>query len=459
MSFIDRLAGHSTSTSASVLVSVNKASETRQSENADSKTNDVGVATFSSLQNTSCSGSLETESQIPDIDTYEAFQILHSTPKTALIRHELHSKTILTDGYDSDSEHPPTRISAKELAVSIRLSNSTILHALVPADKKPAEFIQELRLEAQKTTSTTHPGHNLAHILQHLGLDDTNLALLNAAMQEAGSLPDTQAPSFLALTEITANRKYATLFERNLAPYDFNTDRWKNILPFSDNCLDSDEGRLISGSLVHLPGLSRAFIACAAPVWGSIYNFRKVLKTHYVQDVIVVTSQGDLQDGQKILRYWPDAKIGAENVHFQVIRIEEGISKDPKNKFPTYKIMTLRMNDQSEVRLHLYSSWNDFSATSIVDLVPFMKAVDRHLARHNHPCVIHCSAGVGRTGTYLAAYSAMHPPKQPEGQSDPVKVLKPAEIVTLLRAQRIGMVQTPEQFAMIEALIKEFSSQ
>jgi protein-tyrosine phosphatase len=45
----------------------------------------------------------------------------------------------------------------------------------------------------------------------------------------------------------------------------------------------------------------------------------------------------------------------------------------------------------------------DFSAPTIGDIFEFVNFVDRML-RQNNPVVVCCGAGIGRTGTMLAAY-------------------------------------------------------
>lgn len=65
------------------------------------------------------------------------------------------------------------------------------------------------------------------------------------------------------------------------------------------------------------------------------------------------------------------------------------------------------------------------------------------MADRNSPAVVHCSSGIGRTGVLLACDIGM----QGLLQGDPrIDVLR---IVSTLRQDRAGMVQTREQYRFI----------
>ena len=55
----------------------------------------------------------------------------------------------------------------------------------------------------------------------------------------------------------------------------------------------------------------------------------------------------------------------------------------------------------------------------------------------NHQCYVHCSAGIGRTGVFIAS-NLMMP------DTDIV------ELIRDMRERRLGMVQTEEQFAFLQ---------
>ena len=94
-----------------------------------------------------------------------------------------------------------------------------------------------------------------------------------------------------------------------------------------------------------------------------------------------------------------------------------------------------------------YQAWPDHGVpTNAMSIVNFIKQVNKvHPSSHQYPLLVHCSAGVGRTGTFIVLDSMMQRIKA-EGN---ITIL---EFLIKLRTKRMLMVQS-EVFQLQVALV------
>lgn len=87
----------------------------------------------------------------------------------------------------------------------------------------------------------------------------------------------------------------------------------------------------------------------------------------------------------------------------------------------------------------------DFTAPRLEDLARFIEHAKFH--RHEkHAIAVHCGAGIGRTGTFLAAYLVW-------------RGMKPDEAMALVREKRPGSIETEEQEAVVRLFSESVASQ
>ena len=90
-----------------------------------------------------------------------------------------------------------------------------------------------------------------------------------------------------------------------------------------------------------------------------------------------------------------------------------------------------------EVTLFHYLAWPDHGVpTNAISMVNFIKRVRKAHPYHRQDLLlVHCSAGVGRTGTFITLDSMLERIKEEDN-------LNIFEFVSTLRKQRVLMVQT-----------------
>ena len=98
-----------------------------------------------------------------------------------------------------------------------------------------------------------------------------------------------------------------------------------------------------------------------------------------------------------------------------------------------------------------YSSWPDHGVPlSSEEFFEFVEAVRAHRQGSLYPTVVHCSAGIGRTGVVILMETALYliEANQP---------VYPLDLTREMRDQRASMIQTGGQYRFVcEAILKVY---
>jgi len=99
-----------------------------------------------------------------------------------------------------------------------------------------------------------------------------------------------------------------------------------------------------------------------------------------------------------------------------------------------------------------YLAWPDHGVPEeSASFVSFVQRVRAARTGQVAPVVVHCSAGIGRTGVLVLMETAM-------GLIEAHQPVYPLDIVRSMRDQRAMMVQTPSQFRFVcECILKVFN--
>ncbi|XP_070562906.1 receptor-type tyrosine-protein phosphatase epsilon-like isoform X2 [Ptychodera flava] len=211
--------------------------------------------------------------------------------------------------------------------------------------------------------------------------------------------------------------------------------------------LDDDEDTdYINACYVDGYKTSDKFIAAQGPKEDTVDDFWRMVWEKKTLTIVMVTKCSE-NGREKCAQYWPDS--GTEEYGEIEVTFEEVTA------LADYHIRIFsvcHLSDENEKRkitqLH-YTSWPDFGVPgSPIGMLNFIKRARVINPARAGPMVVHCSAGVGRTGTFIVL-DAMMDMMAAEGKADVFG------FVSKIRGQRNHLVQADVQYVFIHQALAE----
>ncbi|NXI34293.1 PTN7 phosphatase, partial [Galbula dea] len=231
-------------------------------------------------------------------------------------------------------------------------------------------------------------------------------------------------------------------------------DRYKTILPNPESrvCLrragNQEEDSYINANYITgYTGQPREYIATQGPMLNTVTDFWEMVWQEEAPLIVMVTNLQERKE--KCVRYWPE-KEGTYGPF--AIRVQ-GVSECVE-----YAVRDLSIQLEGEcrqVKHILFPSWPDQQTPeSAKPLLHLVSKVEETLqaATSPGPIVVHCSAGIGRTGCFIATRIGCQQLKD-KGEVDILG------IVCRLRIDRGGMIQTSEQYQFLHHALALYASQ
>lgn len=191
--------------------------------------------------------------------------------------------------------------------------------------------------------------------------------------------------------------------------------------------------------------LTQPFICAQAPLSSTMDDFWRMIVEQSCAVIVMLT-----KIDQTAQAYFPlDTATPRVFDNFTVTLCEEPKVFGAKKTIVLRKLRLTSTKYQSQTVFHLqYSSWPDRGVPeSAEDLLQLIALTDQCQAYGrtiglSGPVVAHCSAGVGRTGVFVAVYLVLL--RIATGQTASILAT-----VHAMRQQRHGMVQSAAQYAFI----------
>ncbi|XP_023651152.1 receptor-type tyrosine-protein phosphatase T isoform X14 [Paramormyrops kingsleyae] len=251
--------------------------------------------------------------------------------------------------------------------------------------------------------------------------------------------------------------EYEGLAEGQNAPWDTakkdenrNKNRYGNIIAYDHTrvrlqLLEGDpHSDYINANYIDGYHRPRHYIATQGPMQETVRDFWRMIWQENSVSIVMVTNLVEV-GRVKCVRYWPDETEVYGDIKVTLIETE------PLAEYVirTFTVQKKGHHEIREIRQFHFTSWPDHGvpcyATGLLGFVRQVKFLNPPDAG---PIVVHCSAGAGRTGCFIAV-DIMLDMAENEGVVDIFNCIRE------LRSQRVNMVQTEEQYVFVHDAILE----
>ncbi|XP_061195001.1 receptor-type tyrosine-protein phosphatase kappa-like [Saccostrea echinata] len=239
---------------------------------------------------------------------------------------------------------------------------------------------------------------------------------------------------------------YGERFDCTIAKQDDNMpkNRFKTTFPYDHSRVilemsDGFDSDYINANYIENMDGKREYIACQGPRSNTIVDHWRMIWQEHVEYIVMLTN---LIEGPKVKchQYWPNESKELNLGAFSVKLIEEKI-------YAYYVVRKMNLwkkrvtGSRTVVQFH-FTRWPDHGTPNPLNLIVFLRHFRHKIRPSQHPIIVHCSAGIGRTGTFIALdvlsrYGEEH---------DKINVI---EFVKAMRKDRMTMIQNADQYVFL----------
>ncbi|TRY56464.1 hypothetical protein DNTS_008704, partial [Danionella cerebrum] len=258
-------------------------------------------------------------------------------------------------------------------------------------------------------------------------------------------------------TKVTKTR------DEGMRPENKSKNRYKNILPFDETrvILQNADPLVVGSDYINANYVTNKFthqqktyIACQGCLASTVNDFWQMVWQENSQLIVMTTRE--VENGRnKCVPYWPTTEGESRAVGKYVVTLHS--ERDATD----YRVRVLELaaphrNETSRTIWHFqYLSWPDHGVPQEPGgVLSFLQQVNNKQQEISAtgPTIVHCSAGIGRTGT-IVVIDMLIDSIDAKGLDCDIDIQK---CIQMVREQRSGMVQTEAQYKFIYLAVLQY---
>ncbi|NXB68984.1 PTPRJ phosphatase, partial [Struthidea cinerea] len=235
-------------------------------------------------------------------------------------------------------------------------------------------------------------------------------------------------------------------------PENRGKNRYNNVLPYDISRVKLSNQSSGAGDYInanYMPGYNskKAFIAAQGPLPNTIEDFWRMIWEKSIYSIVMLTKCVE-QARTKCEQYWPEKQPKSYG-DIIVTMVSEVVL--PEWTIRDFTVEKSNTPESHTVRQFHFTSWPDHGVPETTDLlINFRHLVHEYNSQNpmDSPTLVHCSAGVGRTGTFIAIDRLIQ-------QMEMENTVDVYGVVYDLRMHRPLMVQTEDQYVFLNQCVMD----
>lgn len=209
------------------------------------------------------------------------------------------------------------------------------------------------------------------------------------------------------LKKITSTSEHKKKFLKN--PDYLSKCRYKEIPLYGQNIITTDKKALKKTNFInanYIPNIAskkiprKKLIITQGPLQSTLEDFWKMIENNKTKVILAIIERESLN--KKCFKYWPDSETQIGDYKIKLFSEKNNLIYDYKK----FVIENIKEKKIFEVEHYHLFKWDDYGIVEKFfwkDLFEFLKIFLDKFCLYDFP-VIHCSAGIGRSGTFVSLF-------------------------------------------------------